>query len=64
MKPLSESELADYLASNKWVGCSGAYTIDEDSDPFLKVIEGSLSNVIGLPMESLAVALDQLARLE
>ena len=64
MKPLSESELAGYLASNKWVGCSGAYTIDEDSDPFLKVIEGSLSNVIGLPMESLAIALDQLARLE
>jgi len=64
MKALTEEELAGYLASNRWVGCSGAYTIDELSDPFLKVIEGSLSNVIGLPMESLALALDRMARLE
>lgn len=57
MKQLSSSEIDDYLQSRKWVGCSGAYAIQMPEDPYLKVIEGSISNVIGLPMESLATAL-------
>ena len=57
MRPLSDGELDDYLATRQWVGCSGAYAIKEDGDPFLTVEDGSLSNVIGLPMESLERAL-------
>lgn len=53
MRPLSERELDDYLQTRKWVGCSGAYAIEEENDPYLTIVEGSLSNVIGLPMESL-----------
>jgi septum formation protein len=52
-RKLSTQELDAYLATNTWVGRSGAYAIQEDNDPFLRIIEGSLTNVIGLPMESL-----------
>jgi septum formation protein len=52
MKPMSSVDIDQYLASRQWVGCSGAYAIREDGDPLLSV-EGSVTNVIGLPMESL-----------
>jgi len=57
MKAFSEPELDAYLATQRWVGCSGAYAIDEENDPYLTIEEGSLSNVIGLPLESLGRAL-------
>jgi septum formation protein len=50
---LSEEEMSAYLATDTWVGRSGAYAIQEKNDPFLRIVEGSLTNVIGLPMESL-----------
>jgi septum formation protein len=53
MKKLSDEEIDDYLKTRKWEGCSGAYAIQMPSDPYLTVIEGSVSNVIGLPMETL-----------
>jgi septum formation protein len=52
-RKLSDQELDAYLATDAWVGRSGAYAIQEDNDPFLRIVEGSLTNVIGLPMESL-----------
>ena len=55
-------DLDAYIATNRWVGCSGAYAIEEENDPILEVIEGSVSNVVGLPMESLGRALEWLAR--
>jgi septum formation protein len=57
MKDLTEAELEGYIASRQWEGCSGGYTIQMPTDPYLTVVEGSTSNVIGLPMESLAKAL-------
>jgi septum formation protein len=62
MKELSAGEINDYLMTRKWEGCSGAYAIQEEGDPYLTVVEGSVSNVIGLPMESLAKALELLAK--
>jgi septum formation protein len=53
VKAFDDAELEAYIATNKWVGSSGAYSIREDGDPWLTVVEGSMSNVIGLPMESL-----------
>jgi nucleoside triphosphate pyrophosphatase len=53
MKPLTEDAISNYLCTRQWEGCSGAYAIQEEDDPLLTV-EGSISNVIGLPMESLA----------
>jgi septum formation protein len=57
MKALSDAEIDDYLKTRKWEGCSGAYAIELPHDPYLTVEEGSASNVIGLPMESLEKAL-------
>lgn len=57
VKDFTAAELDAYIATNRWVGASGAYSIQLPVDPYLTVIEGSISNVIGLPMESLAKAL-------
>jgi septum formation protein len=61
MKALSDAEIEDYLKTRKWEGCSGAYAIEVPHDPYLTVEQGSVSNVVGLPMESLARALTWLA---
>jgi septum formation protein len=63
-KKLSAVELDSYLATRTWQGCSGAYAIQEQDDPFVHLLEGSLSNVIGLPMESLAEHLRECRGLE
>ena len=61
MKPLTDAEIDAYLKTRKWEGCSGAYAIELPHDPYLTVEEGSVSNVIGLPMESLEKALGWLS---
>lgn len=52
-KALTDAELDDYLSTRQWLGCSGAYAIQETGDPFVRVVRGSVTNVIGLPMETL-----------
>jgi septum formation protein len=52
MKPMTDAELDQYLATRTWQGCAGAYAVEEGDDPYVHVLEGSVSNVIGLPMES------------
>jgi septum formation protein len=51
--PLSDAELDTYLATRSWRGHSGAYAIQEKDDPYVRVVRGSMSNVIGLPLETL-----------
>jgi septum formation protein len=53
-KRLSDDELTAYLATRQWEGCSGAYAIQEKDDPYVHLLSGSWSNVVGLPMETLA----------
>lgn len=53
MKPMTDADIDSYLTTRQWEGCSGAYAIQEQGDPLLTV-EGSVTNVVGLPMESLA----------
>jgi septum formation protein len=60
MKRLGERELEKYLASGVWEGKSGAYAIQGQNDPFLRVVHGTISNVVGLPLESLAWVLNNL----
>jgi septum formation protein len=50
--PLGDAELDRYLATRSWRGHSGAYAIREQDDPYVRVVSGSVSNVIGLPLES------------
>ena len=58
--PLGDDELDRYLATRSWRGHSGSYAIRETDDPYVRVVRGSLSNVIGLPMESLMQVLNWL----
>jgi septum formation protein len=52
-KKLTFAEMSAYLATRTWQGCSGAYAIQEKDDPYVRNVEGSWSNVVGLPMETL-----------
>src|SRR5207244_13474709 len=56
-KALSDAELDSYIASRQWENNAGAYAIKEDGDPYIEIVEGSITNVIGLPMESLGCLL-------
>jgi septum formation protein len=60
---LTDAQLDVYLASREWQNNSGAYAIQEKDDPYVRVIEGSVSNVIGLPMETTRKVLQWLARM-
>jgi len=51
-KKLTESQIAEHIKSGSWRGKAGAYAI-KDEDEFVERIEGSLTNVMGLPMELL-----------
>ncbi|HMO25416.1 MAG TPA: Maf family protein, partial [Tepidisphaeraceae bacterium] len=57
MKPLSAVEIDAYVATGLWAGKAGGYGIQDDhgttfrDDPFIQRIEGSFSNIVGLPME-------------
>jgi septum formation protein len=62
-KALSDEELDQYLATRSWKPHSGAYAIVEHGDPYVRVSEGSVTNVIGLPLESLRERLAWLMRL-
>jgi septum formation protein len=53
MQAMSEARLTEYLRTRQWEGCSGAYAIQEVNDPYVRILEGSMTNVIGLPMETL-----------
>lgn len=61
---LTDAQLDNYLATRTWQGCSGAYAIQEENDPYVTLAHGSISNVIGLPMETLAEVMNQLALIE
>ena len=50
MAKLSARQIEEYLDSGQWQGKAGAYAIQEN-DAFILAIEGSFSNVVGLPME-------------
>ncbi len=56
-KDMSSKELDFYLDSNEWQGVAGAYKIQERAAFFIKKIEGSHSNIVGLPIHELYEAL-------
>jgi len=51
MRPLLPLEVDAYVASRQWEGKAGGYGI-QDQDPFVTRMSGSLSNIVGLPMEA------------
>lgn len=61
MKPMTPVQLERYLDSDQWKGKAGAYGIQDVADAFVERIEGSYTNVVGLPMELLPQLLEQCA---
>ena len=58
-KPLRTEEIAAYLALINPLDKAGAYAIQEHGDKIVAKIEGSFSNVVGLPVERLREELKQ-----
>jgi septum formation protein len=52
-KPMTAGQIAEHIQSGTWRDKAGAYAIQETGDEFVERIEGSLTNVMGLPMELL-----------
>jgi len=53
MRPMNTDEVDQYIQSGAWQGKAGAYALQEGGDKFVQSIQGSESNIIGLPMEKL-----------
>ena len=51
MKPMTRQEIEAYVDSGEAYGKAGAYAIQETADRYVEKIEGSFSNVVGLPLE-------------
>lgn len=49
-KRLSPPEIEDYLASGEWRDKAGGYAIQGRAAAFVPLINGSYSNVVGLPL--------------
>jgi septum formation protein len=52
-RPLDERQISDYLSKINPLDKAGAYAIQEHGDMIVSEISGSLSNVVGLPVEKL-----------
>jgi septum formation protein len=50
---MTEADIRAHLKEGRWKGKAGAYAIQEGDDRFIEKLDGSRSNVIGLPMELL-----------
>ncbi len=50
---LTAGQIVEHVKGGSWRDKAGAYAIQETGDEFVERIEGSLTNVMGLPMELL-----------
>ena len=50
---ISDNEIRNYITTEEWKGRAGAYSIRDRASLFIKEIQGSPSNVIGLPMQKI-----------
>jgi septum formation protein len=52
-KKLSQKEIEEYIKSKEGIGKAGGYSISEQGEKFAIKINGSYSNIIGLPMQEI-----------
>ena len=52
MATISDQQLEEYLESGQWEGKAGAFGY-QDGLPWIEIVSGSPSNVVGLPLELL-----------
>ncbi|CAB4532167.1 unannotated protein [freshwater metagenome] len=57
---MSESEIDDYIASGEPLHVAGGFTLDGFGSPFIPVIEGDYTNVVGISMPFFRSAMLQL----
>lgn len=57
---MSELEIDDYIASGEPLHVAGGFTLDGFGSPFIPVIEGDYTNVVGISMPFLRSAMAQL----
>ncbi len=57
---MTDDEIADYVASEEPLHVAGGFTLDGFGSPFIPVIEGDYTNVVGISMPFLRNAMNQL----
>jgi len=57
---MSDEEITDYVGSEEPLHVAGGFTLDGFGSPFIPVIEGDYTNVVGISMPFLRSALKQL----
>jgi septum formation protein len=57
---MNEEEIADYVASGEPLKVAGGFTLDGFGSPFIPVIEGDYTNVVGISMPFLRRAIKEL----
>jgi septum formation protein len=57
MRTLDDDTLADYVACGEWRGKAGAYAIQGIAAALVLEVEGSVTNVIGLPLAEVLAGL-------
>lgn len=57
---MTEQEIDDYIASEEPLHVAGGFTLDGFGSPFIPVIEGDYTNVVGISMPFLRSAMSQL----
>jgi len=53
MRIMTPAEIDSYVASGEAMGKAGAYALQETGDRYVESLEGSTTNVVGLPMQLL-----------
>jgi septum formation protein len=57
---MTDEEITDYVASEEPLHVAGGFTLDGFGSPFIPVIEGDYTNVVGISMPFLRSAMKQL----
>jgi septum formation protein len=60
---MSDDEIANYVASGEPLHVAGGFTLDGHGSPFIPIIEGDYTNVVGISMPFLRSAMKQLGYL-
>lgn len=62
MKNISEKEIEKYVSTGEPIDKAGAYAIQGEGGKFIEKIDGSYSNVVGLPLEAVQEMLNKLIK--
>ncbi len=60
MRDFADAELTAYIKGGEWRGKAGAYAVQGMAAAFVSEVQGSISNVIGLPLAEVVVLLGNL----